>query len=230
MGLKFPHKAVVLLVLESDGACTSLIGHCARKSTVLILVWCYKARGDREQDLWRYWLPESRMKKRYEKPSAVGCSSKKCELWEQWSSGVAVSRTLTKHCDIQGENTIFKTLSLSPLTTIHIDLADSSVLPLLFLTSLIILSGSPIINTHSCHQDRKLFWVGLSTQWNIIHILGFIIAYFLPTCVMIVAALAIFQAWIWLAVGIGKWLTYIQIRHSHFIWILVWMYCQKVEL
>ena len=30
-GLKFPHRAVVLLVLESDGACTGLNGHCARK-------------------------------------------------------------------------------------------------------------------------------------------------------------------------------------------------------
>ena len=50
-GLKFPQRAVVLRVLESDGACTSLNGHCARKSMVLVLVWCYKARGDREQDL-----------------------------------------------------------------------------------------------------------------------------------------------------------------------------------
>jgi len=31
---------VVLLVLESDGACTGLNGHCARKSAVLVLVWC----------------------------------------------------------------------------------------------------------------------------------------------------------------------------------------------
>jgi len=57
-GHKFPHRAVVLRVLESDGACTGLNGHCASKSAVLVLVWCYKARGDREQDLWRYWLSE----------------------------------------------------------------------------------------------------------------------------------------------------------------------------
>jgi hypothetical protein len=38
MGLKFPRKAVVLFVLESDGACTSLNGHCARNSAVLILI------------------------------------------------------------------------------------------------------------------------------------------------------------------------------------------------
>ena len=30
-GLKFPHKGVVLLVLESDAACTSFNGHSARK-------------------------------------------------------------------------------------------------------------------------------------------------------------------------------------------------------
>jgi hypothetical protein len=37
-GLKFPHRAVVLLELESDGACTCLNGHSARKSAVLVLV------------------------------------------------------------------------------------------------------------------------------------------------------------------------------------------------
>ena len=29
-GLKFPHRAVVLLVLESDGACTGLNGHSGK--------------------------------------------------------------------------------------------------------------------------------------------------------------------------------------------------------
>jgi hypothetical protein len=66
-GLNFPHRAAVLLVLESDGACSSLSGHCARKSAVLILVWCYKARGDREQDLWMYWLPLGCIKQLYDK-------------------------------------------------------------------------------------------------------------------------------------------------------------------
>jgi hypothetical protein len=50
-GLKLPHRAVVVLVLESDGACTGLNGHCARKSAVLVLVCCYKASSDREQYL-----------------------------------------------------------------------------------------------------------------------------------------------------------------------------------
>ena len=37
-GLKFLHKPVFLLVLESDGACTGLSDHCARKIVVLVLV------------------------------------------------------------------------------------------------------------------------------------------------------------------------------------------------
>jgi len=48
---------------------------------------------------------------------------------------------------------------LSPLTRIHIDVADSSVLPLLFLRSLSILSGCPVIKICSCYQYRKLSWV-----------------------------------------------------------------------
>ena len=43
-GLKFLHRAVVLLVLESDGACTGLNGHSGRKIAVLVLVWCCRAR------------------------------------------------------------------------------------------------------------------------------------------------------------------------------------------
>jgi len=49
---------MVLLTLDSDAACTSLNGRSGRKSAVLVLVWCYKATGDREQDFWRYWLPQ----------------------------------------------------------------------------------------------------------------------------------------------------------------------------
>ena len=58
------------------------------------------------------------------------------------------------------ENTSFEVLWLSPLTRIHVTIADSYVLPLLFLKSLSILSGCPVINIHSCHQDRRLSWVG----------------------------------------------------------------------
>ena len=145
-------------MLESDGACTGLNGHSARKSAVLVLVCCYKARGDREQDLRRYKTPESHTKKWYYKRSGYGCLRNKCLKGEQWSSDLAVSCTLAKHCDIRSENTRFKAL-LSPLTRIDIDVADSSVLSVMFLRSLCIFSGCPIINIHSCHQDWKLSWV-----------------------------------------------------------------------
>ena len=78
-GLKFPHRAVVLLVLENDGACTSLNGHSPRKTKVLVLVRCNK---DREQDLYWYRLPEGCIKQWCEKPSGYGCLSKKCEQGE----------------------------------------------------------------------------------------------------------------------------------------------------
>jgi len=47
--------------------------------------------------------------------------------------------------------------------------------------------------------------------WNIIHILGFIIPKFLPIFVMIIAGLAIFQALIY--VGIGMFLNGLGVRN-----------------
>jgi hypothetical protein len=107
--LKFPHKAVVVLVVKSDGACTSLNGHCAWESAVLVLVCCYKASGDREQYLWRYWLSEGCIKQRYNRASGCGCFCSECLKGEQWGSDLAVSCTLTKHSGIQSGNTRFKT-------------------------------------------------------------------------------------------------------------------------
>ena len=49
--------------------------------------------------------------------------------------------------------------------------------------------------------------------WDIIHILGFITPVFLPVCLMMMAGLAIFQAWIWVWVVIGKCVIFIQIMH-----------------
>jgi len=72
---------MVLLPLESDAACTILSGHSARKSTLLVLVWCYKATGDRDQGLWRYWLSEQCIKQRYVKPTGDSC------LQEVWALG-----------------------------------------------------------------------------------------------------------------------------------------------
>jgi len=49
--------------------------------------------------------------------------------------------------------------------------------------------------------------------YSIIHILCFITPNFLPIFVMIIVALAIFQAWIWVAVSIGKFLNGLGVRN-----------------
>jgi len=56
-----------------------------KKIALLVLVWCYKARIDREQDLWMYRLSEGCIKQWYDKSSDCGSLSKECEQWEQWS-------------------------------------------------------------------------------------------------------------------------------------------------
>ena len=160
-----------------------IYGHSARNSLLLVLLWCYKARSDREQDLWSYWVPESCIKQWCDKPAGYGCLSKKCELWVRWSSDLAVSRTLAKLSDIHSENPRFETLCFTPLTSISSDIAVRSLLPLLFLRSL----SSPIINVCSCLQVLKLSWIGL--LWSIFHMLGFISPNFLHICVMIIARL-----------------------------------------
>jgi hypothetical protein len=46
-----PQVTVVLLALVCDAEYASLSGHSVRKIAVLILEWCYKTTGDREQYL-----------------------------------------------------------------------------------------------------------------------------------------------------------------------------------
>jgi len=47
----------------------------------------------------------------------------------------------------------------SPLIRFSIHAADNSLLPLLFLRSVSILSGCPVINIRSCHEGMKLSWI-----------------------------------------------------------------------
>ena len=49
--------------------------------------------------------------------------------------------------------------------------------------------------------------------WHIIHILRFISPNLLSNSVIIMEAIAIFQAWIWVLLHIGKCLIYSQIKH-----------------
>jgi len=55
-------------------------------------------------------------------------------------------------------------------------------------------------------------YVELDT-WNIIHILGFIMPKFVSVFVVLIAALAIFRAWIWEGVVIGKFLNGVDVRN-----------------
>jgi len=49
--------------------------------------------------------------------------------------------------------------------------------------------------------------------WSIIHILGFIIPNFLPIFVMIIAVLAIFEAWVCVGVSKSKFLNVSDVRN-----------------
>ena len=113
----------------------------------------------------------------------------------------------------------YETLWFSPPIRISINVADLSLLHLMFLRSLSILSGYPIINIFGCHQDTKL-WIGHMAHHK--HILGFITPNILPICLMIMAALAMCQALMWLGVGVGKFLIVLGARNifdkNNMIW------------
>jgi hypothetical protein len=137
----------------------------------------------------------------------VMVTCKRCELGEQWNSSIAVSCTLTKHSDIRTENRSFDTLWLSPLTIISIDITNISLLPLLFLWSLSILAGCPVINTCSCHQDLKLFWMGPMAYD---YILAFMIQNLWHICFMIMEVFSnISGMYLWLGYReVFKWLRF----------------------
>jgi hypothetical protein len=70
---------------------------------------------------------------------------------------------------------------------------------------------------------------------HIINILGFITLNFLPICVLIMAAVAIFQALIWVGVHIGKFFIDIGVRYilennymvcvHASVWVAGWLFC-----
>jgi hypothetical protein len=127
---------------------------------VLVLVWSYKGSGDREQYLWRYWLPERYIKQWHDKPTGDGW------LQEVWAGG-AMKQC---HCCISylgqvlwcavGKQKFWGYYWFTPLTTLSIQTADNCLLPLLFFRCLTILSGCHIFNICFGHQDMKLWWIG----------------------------------------------------------------------
>ena len=108
--------------------------------------------------------------------------------------------------NIQSENTRLEILCFTPLTGISSDTAVRSLLLYCFsgLSALLLLTY-----TVACKSEVVMNW----TVWSVIHILGLITPNFLYICVMIIAALAIFQALISMGLSIGKCLTSIAIRH-----------------
>jgi hypothetical protein len=120
-------------------------------------------------------------------------------------SSIAVSHTLAKLSNIMSENTIFERLWLSPLTRISIDVADNSLLPLLFLRSLSILLTYVVATKIWSYHELD--------PWHIIHILGLITANFLLICLIVMAGLAIFQARMWVVIVTCKLLIDLGVRN-----------------
>jgi hypothetical protein len=201
---------VVVLPLESDAACTSLNGHSAWKSALLVLVWCYKATGDREQDLWGYWLPEGCIKQCYGKPAGDGCLQevRAGEATKQWHRcilylGQALWHTVWKH---KIQNFMITTTDqnlhcwsrwVSASFTVSLGLWA-------FCQAVLLLTYVVATKMWSCHELDPL---------HIIHILGFITPNFLPTFFTIMAAFAIFQTWIWVVMDPGKFLIDLGFRN-----------------
>ena len=78
---KFPQRTMVLLALESDAAYNQVKWLLCKKKYSVCLVWCYKTRGNREQDLRSYWQPEGCLKQWYDKTTGDVC------LQEVWAGG-----------------------------------------------------------------------------------------------------------------------------------------------
>jgi len=150
-----------------------------------------------------YWPPEGCITMRYDKPTGDCCLCKKCCLGEEWSIDIAVSRTLATHSGIQSENTRLETLWFSPLTRISSDVADRSLLLYCILGVWAFCQVVLLFEVHSCLQDMKWLWIGPMAY----HPLTRFHYSKIVKCVMIMAALALFQAWIWVAGGLGKFLS-----------------------
>ena len=156
-------------------------------------------------------MPESCIKQWYNKPIGDGCLQ---VVWaegamKQWHCCILYLDQVSRHK--KSENTRFETLWLSPLTRLSIDVADSSLLLWLFSVlwafcqAVVLLIYIFAMKIHICP---------VLDPGHIIHIFCLITPNFLlPKCVMIIAALAIYEAWLWVLVHIGKCLIYSQIRH-----------------
>jgi len=191
-------------VLEGGTSCTSLSGHSARRSAMLGVVWCYKARGDEEHYLWKYWPPEVCIKQWYDKPEGMVVSARGVSWWSNEAVSLMCLVTWPSTMTYRVKTQDSKHSWFTTLMIFFIHTADNCLLPLEFLRSVRILSGCV----------AKKIWSRLVLDpLYIIHTLGFITPKLLRICLMIVAPLVVFQAWIWLWVGILKCLIFMQIMH-----------------
>jgi hypothetical protein len=152
--VKYPQRAVVFLVLESDAACTIFNGHSKKK----VQFWFKYDATNTEVIENRIFEGTDCLK------AALSSGMTSLQVMvasaTSWSSGYieAVSllylvpwpSTITYRVDTQDSK-----YNLIPLNTVSIDVADSSLLRLLFFRSLSIVSGCPVLNMCVCHHDVK---------------------------------------------------------------------------
>ena len=156
------------------------------------------------------YMPEGCSKQWCNKPIGDGCQQ---DVWlggamKHWHFCILC---LSRCSDVRYGNTGFrKHSSFTPLTRLSNHIADTSLLA--FIVSQVCEHFFRLLYyLHtSCQNDVKLSWIG--SMVYVPHF-GFSVANFLIICLMIIAALAIFQAMICVGVGIGKCLTCSQIRH-----------------
>jgi hypothetical protein len=155
-----------------------------KKSAVLVVVWCYKVIGDREQDLWKYWLPEGWFRGGMTSLWVMAASAKRVN----WRRNEALTWLYLVPwpilwCAVCRRN-FKKHFWSTPLTRISIDVADSSVF--LYCSSglwAFFQAGKLIYDVVT-----KIFSYVKLDPWRIIHILGFITPNFLTICLMIIGA------------------------------------------
>jgi hypothetical protein len=138
---------------------------CKKKCSVLL--WCYIAPVDREQDLWRYWLPEGCIKQWYDKPTGGGC------LQEVWAGGgmkqwhCCILYIFQVPICIVCKHKVQKHFWSTPLTRISIAVADISLLPLLLFSSL---SKCQAVILLTYMLATKIWRYDEFGPWHIIHI------------------------------------------------------------
>jgi hypothetical protein len=146
------------------------------KRAELAVVWCYRATCVREQDLWKYWLPDGWFSSDITSllvtvASAISVNWRKNEALTllymvPWPSVLICSM------ETQGSETFL----INTLTRISIDVADSSVL-LCSSSGLWAFCQAYVLVTKIWRYDKL-------DPCCIIHILGLITPNFLPICHM----------------------------------------------